>query len=277
MKLIDIVNREPVPEPWSEGEKIPWNEPDFSRRMLQLHLSQNHDMASRRFKIIDKHVEFIDSLVGKPTKVLDLGCGPGFYTSRLTALGYECKGIDFSPYSIKFAKERAVEAGQKIEYTVEDIREADYGSGYGLVMIVYGEFNVFRTEDISNIIEKAFKALKPGGLFIAEPHRFEAIKSLGNSPSSWYSADQLLFSDNPHIVLSERFWNEGRKVAVNRYIVIDAASGEATMHADAMQAYREEQYEKMLLDAGFSEVDIYPDLAGEDEENEHLIVIVGRK
>ena len=26
MNLIDIVNRTPIPEPWAEGEKIPWAE-----------------------------------------------------------------------------------------------------------------------------------------------------------------------------------------------------------------------------------------------------------
>ncbi len=34
MNLMDIVNRIPSPIPWSEGEKIPWNEPGFSSRML---------------------------------------------------------------------------------------------------------------------------------------------------------------------------------------------------------------------------------------------------
>jgi hypothetical protein len=56
MNLIDIVNRIPIPEPWVEGEKIPWNEPAFSARMLQEHLSQEHDAASRRFATIDAHV-----------------------------------------------------------------------------------------------------------------------------------------------------------------------------------------------------------------------------
>ncbi len=27
-----------------KGSKIPWNDPDFSHRMLENHLSQNHDM-----------------------------------------------------------------------------------------------------------------------------------------------------------------------------------------------------------------------------------------
>ena len=56
MKLSDIVNRRIESVPWTEGEKIPWNAPEFSRRMLLEHLSQKHDAASRRFEIIDRHV-----------------------------------------------------------------------------------------------------------------------------------------------------------------------------------------------------------------------------
>ena len=59
MKLMDIIHRQRVPKPWAEGEKIPWNDPDFSKRMLNEHLSQAHDAASRRFEIIEKHVSWI--------------------------------------------------------------------------------------------------------------------------------------------------------------------------------------------------------------------------
>jgi len=48
MNLLDIIQRRAVPVPWEEGEKIPWHDPDFSRRMLREHLSQTHDLASRR-------------------------------------------------------------------------------------------------------------------------------------------------------------------------------------------------------------------------------------
>ncbi|MEK9676502.1 MAG: class I SAM-dependent methyltransferase, partial [Chloroflexota bacterium] len=59
MKFSDVLNRKIPPEPWSEGEKIPWDEPEFSRRMLKYHLSQDSDAASRRTEIIDSHVEWI--------------------------------------------------------------------------------------------------------------------------------------------------------------------------------------------------------------------------
>lgn len=43
MQLSDIVGRQLSPEPWDEGEKIPWNDPAFSERMLAEHLTQAAD------------------------------------------------------------------------------------------------------------------------------------------------------------------------------------------------------------------------------------------
>jgi hypothetical protein len=73
MGLEDLVNRLRSPRPWTEGDNIPWNEPEFSRRMLLEHLSQAHDAASRRFKIIDKHVDWIHTVLlsGQRKRILD--------------------------------------------------------------------------------------------------------------------------------------------------------------------------------------------------------------
>ena len=74
MKLIDIIRRNPRPAPWSEGEKIPWDDPRFSERMLKEHLSQEHDKASRRAFIIDQHNQWIhkEVLNNKTSRILDL-------------------------------------------------------------------------------------------------------------------------------------------------------------------------------------------------------------
>lgn len=53
MNLLDIPGRTQPPEPWAEGDNIPWHDPDFSRRMLNEHLSQEHDAASRRTPPLD--------------------------------------------------------------------------------------------------------------------------------------------------------------------------------------------------------------------------------
>ncbi|GKN61309.1 hypothetical protein NUKP86_16780 [Klebsiella variicola] len=72
----------------AEESKIPWDEPAFSQRMLANHLSQYHDWASRRQKVIEQQVEWIASQLSPGAHILDLGCGPGFYTHRLAERGF---------------------------------------------------------------------------------------------------------------------------------------------------------------------------------------------
>ena len=262
MNLFDIIHRKTPPEPWTDSGKIPWNDPDFSARMLNEHLSQAHDAASRRFEIIDQQVNWIHQQVlnGKPTRVLDLGCGPGFYTSRLAKLGYSCTGIDFSPASIDYAKQQAAVEDLACSYLHEDIRSADFGSGFGLVMMVFGEINVFKPADAVKILEKAFQALIPGGVLLLEPHTFDAVVSLGKQPGSWYSTHTGLFSDQPHILLQENFWDDTANVAVQRFYVIDALTGTVTSHSSCNQAYTNGDYHKLLTACGFKNIEFFPSL-----------------
>ena len=68
------------------------------------------------------------------------------------------------------------------------------------------------------------------------------------------------------------------RVTINRYIIVDAASAEATLHSSTMQAYTNEEYEALLRDTGFTEVELHDSLTGDEEDrNEHLMVIVARK
>jgi SAM-dependent methyltransferase len=279
MRLLDVVRRDPKPEPWSEGEKIPWDEPGFSARMLREHLSQAHDAASRRFETIDRQVAWIHEhvLAGRTTRILDLGCGPGLYASRMARRGHTCVGIDFSPASVAYAREQAQAEGLDCSYVHADVREADYGTGYGLVMFVFGEFNVFRPADARHILRKAHAALAPGGVLLLEPHTFEAVEAAGRAPATWYSSPQGLFSERPHLVLMENVWDAERQITTQRYFVIDAERGTVTRHAASMQAYTDADYAALLAACGFSAVTLYPSLIGTvDESQSGLLAVTGQ-
>jgi SAM-dependent methyltransferase len=261
MNLLDIFRRAMKPAPWAEGEKIPWNDPRFSRRMLKEHLSQKHDAASRRTGKIKKQVDWIHNFIlgGKASRILDLGCGPGLYSARLAALGHACHGIDFSPASIEYAVKHAP-AG--CTYSLGDIRTTDFGSDYDLIMLIFGEFNVFTPEDAKLILDKACLALNPGGKLLLEVSTFDAVYETGNQPATWYSAENELFADEPHLCLMESFWDEEQAVAVERYFIVNAASGEVTRYASSTQAYTDEQQVEMLTKAGFEPPLFYPSLTG---------------
>lgn len=262
MNLAVILNRTTPPTPWAEGDKIPWNELGFSTRMLQEHLSQAHDAASRRFAVIERHVDWIhrQALGGSAGLILDLGCGPGLYTVRLARLGHRVTGIDFSPASIDYARSQST--GLTVEYRHEDIRQADYGSGYDLAMLIYGEFNVFSPADARLILTKARQALAPGGRLLLEVHTFEAVHNLGLQPASWSAGESGLFCAEPHLLLHECFWDETLQTATERYFVVHAATGNITRCAATTQAYNTDQYHALLRDCGFATITCFPSLQG---------------
>jgi len=276
MKLSEIIQRNMEPQPWAEGEKIPWNDPDFSRRMLKEHLSQKHDAASRRTPTIKKHVDWIHNFVldGEPSRILDLGCGPGLYAARLAKLGHVCHGIDFGPASIEYAVKHAPE---NCSYTLGDVRTTDFGSGYDLVMFIFGEINVFKPEDTKLILDKAYAALSPGGKILLEPHAYDAVYEIGNQPATWYSAEDKLFAEEPHLCLMESFWDEGLSVAIERYIIVDVASGDVTRYSSSMQAYENDEFAKLLTQVGFQNPEFYPSLSGKPDEMIELQVLVAQK
>jgi len=280
MNLETIVDRDMKPEPWAEGDNIPWNRPDFSKRMLAEHLSQAHNAASRRFEIIDQHVQWIhrNVLSEQPSRILDLGCGPGLYAQRLAALGHRCTGIDYSPASIAYARDEAERRLLDIHYRLSDIRTVDFPGDQDLVMLIYGELNVFSASDAKCILSKAHDCLADTGQLLLEVHARGVIPTLGRKPRTWYTSKRGLWSGSPHICLQESFWDAARQTATTRYLVVDAATGDTTLSSASYQDYSDDEYGSLLAEAGFGGIVFYPSLRGamDDEHKDFRVMVAGR-
>jgi SAM-dependent methyltransferase len=280
MKIFDIINRVVSPLPWVEGDNIPWHDPEFSEQMLKEHLSQDHDHASRQLTIIDKHVKWIHNVLLSriPTRILDLGCGPGLYTHQLSLLGHGCVGVDYAPASIDYAIGKARQEMVSSQYVLDDIRTADYGDNFGLVMFLYGEFNSLSPIDARSIMGKAYHALMRDGILLLEPHTYLGVKERSVPRTSWYSGQAGLFSSAPHIGLVERMWDEIWHTTTIRYYIIDEATCNITRFAQSAQAYTKKELSTLLTNCGFKDIRFLPSLTGsKKEEQQGFQVIVARK
>ena len=278
MKLADLIARE-FPEPWTSGGKIPWNDPAFSARMLREHLSQDHDRASRRAEKIDRHVQWIhnDLLAGRPSRILDLGCGPGFYTMRLAKRGHACVGIDFSPASIEYARSEADRENLSCDYRRQDLREGRFGRGFQAALLISGEFNAFPRDDAASVLKGVRHALVPGGVLVLEIHPEATVRELGRQGPTWFTARQGLFSEEPHLCLRECSWSEKHQVATERYFVIEVATGEVAQYVSTTQGYSDSEYESLIREQGFEQLERYGSLEGSaSNPDDGLFVLVGR-
>lgn len=86
------------------------------QRRAELHSS----MAQRWQKEIEKYLP-----EGK-LKILDVGCGSGFFTILLAKMGYEVTGIDLTPDMVQCARELAEEEKTECSFQVMDAEKLDF-------------------------------------------------------------------------------------------------------------------------------------------------------
>lgn len=275
----DLLTRRVPPLPWVEGDNIPWEEPGFSQRMLDEHLSQSHDLASRRESLIDAHTRFIQQELRaeQHAKVLDLGCGPGLYLHRLARAGHSGHGIDLSPASISYAREVATKEGLDCTFEQADLRKASFGEGYDLALLIFGQLNVFERERARDILKRAHAALVPGGKLILEPQEPDAIRGTPEGTSDWSVVQSGLFASTPHLLLHERFWHEPTRTATDRWYAVDADTATVQRHAMSTCSYTADELSALLKAVGFENVDVHASLTGEAKLTPGFLTMVASR
>ena len=298
LPLASLLDRQVPATPWAEGDNLPWDDPAFSQRMLAEHLSQRHDQASRRAATIDAQVRFLARQVNQEhapqvdlelsrqvnqelsrrvnqelsrqfnqedaARVLDLACGPGLYLHRLARLGYRGHGIDFSPAAIRHARTVAAAEGLDCTFDQADLRQADLGRGYALVLLLFGQVNVFRRPDARDILRRSHAALAPGGTLVLEPQTPEAVRASGHGDATWTSARSGLFAAGPHLLLEERFWDAPSRTATERWHVVHLDTARVERYAMSTCSYDARELVDLLSAVGFAQIRTHPSLTGED-------------
>ncbi|CNB80391.1 3-demethylubiquinone-9 3-methyltransferase [Yersinia frederiksenii] len=234
----------------ADESKIPWDAPDFSQRMLDNHLSQEHDWASRKLAIIKQQVDWITQQLPANARVLDLGCGPGFYSQLLAQRGFHCTGVDFSPASIEYARQQSLAAGLNIEYQQQDVREYTPAQPFDFIMMTFGEINVFSATEARDLLRHCAQWLTPKGKLLVEVHDFAEIKRQGLAEPSWQRCPQGLFLANPHLLLTENIWDEEAQTSSTLFWAIEE-NGAVTRFGNQMTAWRDAEYQQLLTECGF--------------------------
>jgi len=114
--------------------------------------------------------DFIEQEISsdKSLKIIDIGCGTGRHSIELAKRGYTVTGIDLSETLLVRAREKAAEAGVKVDFLHHDARNLPFENQFDLaIMMCEGGFPLMETDEMNfEILKNVAKTLKPGAKFI---------------------------------------------------------------------------------------------------------------
>lgn len=259
--LWKIYHRPELSAPLTEAKNLPWNDPHFSELMLREHLDESHGAATR---IAAERAAQLDWLWAKLNlaagmRVLDMTCGPGLYAVELARRGCTIIGVDFSPAAITYAQDLARSEGQTARCTFieRDVRRIDLaGAEFDSALFLYGQLAVFTKADAQMLLNHLAQTLKPGGKLCIELLNQDRVDKTRSE--WWFTDDTGLWGDRPFLHLGERTWYEEEEMSLERFFIIHLETGELTEISLSDQTYSVETMTRMLYQAGFARVQVYP-------------------
>ena len=267
------------PEPFMPGEPLFWDDPHISTQMLKVHLDPNTDLASRHPETIRKTVDWIISSLGLKAgdAIIDLGCGPGLYTSRLAERGLQVSGVDYSRNSIEYARQYARENNLEIYYRYQNYLTLEDEAQYDAALLIYGDYCPLSPEQRQTLLQNVRRCLKPGGYFVLDVSTPAHRKKYG-SHNGWYAVDSGFWKPGPHLVLEEGFEYPEQSIYLDQSVVIEE-SGKISVYRNWFQDYNRESITAELEAGGFSVKSVWNDLTGTpfSEDTEWIGVVAQRK
>jgi SAM-dependent methyltransferase len=272
-KLLEYLKK---PALYTESSCKFWDDEHISKGMLEAHLNPQWDAASRKHDFIDRSVEWISGIAPLESfkKVLDLGCGPGIYAERMCSKGYEITGIDFSKRSIEYASAKARENNQPIEYIYKNYLDIEYNNAFDLVLLIYCDFGALSDWQRAELLNRIYRAMRPGGKFIFDVFTPEYYKGKEESKTWGINENGGFWRAGPHICIQSHHMYENN-TRLDQYVLIDE-----TENLDVVRIwdhyYTRETIIEELKEAGFEKFEICSDVAGKEynELTETMCIVV---
>ena len=260
VRIEDLQARARRPEPFQPSDAPFWEDPYISGELLRTHLDDTGEGASRPFGTIVATVNRLvaEGVITPSTRVLDLGCGPGRYAELLASVGCHVTGVDLSPRSIAYARERAAQRGLDIEYRLQDFRTLDDVAAFDVVLQVYGELSTFSDPVRDALLAAIHRALVPRGWLVFDVSTPLHRARVGQH-HDWSVHSGGFWREGAHLLLSDGFGYPD-DVWCDQFIV--AGDDGVTAYRMWFHDYEPETIRPVLERAGFAVEQVWEALEG---------------
>ena len=255
------INQRPNPFEFYTAETL-WNDEHISKKMLEFHLNEDVDPASRKKAFIDKSVAWIASRfnVGPDTKICDFGCGPGLYTTQFAEKGAAVTGIDFSERSIRYARETAKQSNLDIDYVSQNYLEFTTDKKYNLITMIYCDLCPLSPEQRKTLLGKFHEYLEDDGSVVLDVFSLHAFEQREEATTYEHLLHDGFWSAEDYYGFMNTYKYEEEKVVLDKYTIIEESRTWEVYNW--LQYYSLESLREEFEENGLHIVEHYSDVSG---------------
>lgn len=216
----------------------------------------------------EQWVNFTNALIHQSNKeiksIVDLGCGTGEIAIRLSDLGYDVTGVDYSTEMLTAAAQKALNRNKKISWIKQDIRDLEGFNKIDLMVSYCDVINyITEKEDLLDVFKRVHASLTEQGMFIFDIH------------SIYYAEEKLInhtfadvTEDIAYIWECEQGEKRGEMYHYLTFFQKDKQHYSRFDETHHQQVYEINVYKDLLKASGFSKIDIYGDFLIENQFSE---------
>lgn len=226
----------------------------------------------------DDYVKYYTKLLerfgGKKGLCLDLGCGTGNMTLRLSDMGFDMIGVDASTEMLEVAREKAAGEGKNILFLNQDMREFELYGTVGLTVSTLDCINyVTDFDDLVEVFRHVNNYLDPGGIFIFDINSAYKLEHI--------LGDNTYVSDGEDIFYSWQNSYDEEEKTCTFYLSFFERVGDMYRRFDeehVERAYSVDEIKSALERAGLELLGAFDDLSFEEvKENSERIFFAARE
>lgn len=253
-----------------------WSDPWVSQQMLQVHLAEDVDLASRNHAFIEKSADWIIQRFGLSAgkRICDFGCGPGLYAAPFARAGASVTGIDLSKNSLAHGTEQAEKEGLDIRYIEANYLEYRPVETFDCAVMIFCDFCVLNPGQRKIFLAMVRDSLKNGGYFFLDAFSLNFFNKAETSKTWSHNPEGGFWSPEEYIELYSLFKYENEKVLLHKYTVLEEASRRESFNW--LQCYDRETLTKLFESEGFAVREWYSDVSGKlfNEGSPEIAIVV---
>ena len=189
-----------------------------------------------------------------PRTAVDLACGTGSVALLLAEKGLQVTGVDMSPDMLCQADQKAADMENRPLFVCQKLQELHLPKAVDLAVCALDSLDyITNPEDCRAAIQRAYKALNPGGCFIFDV----------NTPEKLRAMDGQIFLDEDDDVYCVWRGEFDEETNICTYgMDIFQRTGETWCRSGEVHeeyAYSREQLTEYLKEAGFTHIEVFAD------------------